>query len=68
MRYWSAIDYFCPNKDRIIKNWDSVLYEYVPQLLSAKDSLEYLLTIAHLITEIHDGHGWFNSHRFWLLH
>lgn len=61
MRYWSAIQYFCPNKDRIVKNWDSVLYEYVPKFLQAKDSLDYNQAVAQLITEIHDGHGWFDS-------
>ncbi|HEV8084757.1 MAG TPA: S41 family peptidase [Chitinophagaceae bacterium] len=61
MRYWSAINYFCPNKDRIVKNWDSVLYEYVPKILAAKDSMEYTLAVAKLITEIHDGHGWLGS-------
>jgi C-terminal processing protease CtpA/Prc len=61
MRYWSAINYFCPNKDLITKNWDSVLYEYVPKFLNAKDSFDYMLTVARLITEIHDGHGWFGS-------
>jgi C-terminal processing protease CtpA/Prc len=64
VRYWSAINYFCPNKDRITKNWDSVLYEYVPKLLLAKDSLDYTFTVARLITEIHDGHGWFGSRIF----
>jgi C-terminal processing protease CtpA/Prc len=64
MRYWSAINFFCPNKDLLQKNWDSVLYEYVPKLLYAKDSLDYLLTVARLITEIHDGHGFFGSERF----
>jgi len=63
MRYWSTINYFCPNKDLIQKNWDSVLYEYVPKLFYAKDSLEYLHTVARLITEIHDGHGFFGSER-----
>ncbi len=64
MRYWSAINYFCANKDRITKNWDSVLYEYVPIILQSKDSVEYMLAVAGLITEIHDGHGWLDS-RIW---
>jgi C-terminal processing protease CtpA/Prc len=68
MRYWSAIEYFCANKDRITKNWDSVLYEYVPKLLQAEDSLDYTLTVARLITEIHDGHGWLSSRIFSSLH
>jgi C-terminal processing protease CtpA/Prc len=61
IRYWSEINYFCPNKDRIIKNWDSVLYEYVPKILQTKNELEYNLAVASLITEIHDGHGFFSS-------
>jgi C-terminal processing protease CtpA/Prc len=61
MRYWSAINYFCPNKDRITKNWDSVLYEYVPKFLQAKDSMDYALTVARLIKEINDTHGFFSS-------
>ncbi len=61
MNYWTELNYFCANKDRFQKNWDSVLYEYVPQFLNAKDSFEYNLAAAKLITEIHDGHGWFGS-------
>jgi C-terminal processing protease CtpA/Prc len=68
MRYWSAIQYFCANKDLIVKNWDSVLYEYVPKFLRTKDSLDYLLTVARLITEIHDGHGWLDSRIFYSLY
>ena len=62
MRYWSAIQYFCPNKDMISKNWDSVLYEYVPKFLEAKDSLSYALTAGRLIKEINDCHGFFGSY------
>lgn len=61
MRYWTAINYFCPNKDRITKNWDSVLYEYVPLFLGAKDSFAYMFAAARLIKELNDSHGWFGS-------
>lgn len=64
MRYWTAINYFCPNKDRLTKNWDSVLYEYVPKFLSARDSFEYNRTAARLIKELNDGHGFFGSKVF----
>lgn len=60
-RYWSIINYFCPNKDMFKKHWIDVLYEYVPLFLKAKDSIEYNLAAARLITEIHDGHGFFSS-------
>lgn len=61
MNYWTEINYFCPNKDRFQKNWDSVLYEYVPLFINAKDEADYNLAVAKLITEIHDSHGWFGS-------
>ncbi|HLY69919.1 MAG TPA: S41 family peptidase [Puia sp.] len=61
IRYWSEVNYFCPNKDRILKNWDSVLYAYIPKMLQTKNELEYNLAVASLITEIHDGHGFFSS-------
>ncbi|MEJ7683191.1 MAG: S41 family peptidase [Segetibacter sp.] len=63
-RYWSAINYFCPNKDRIVRNWDSVLYEYVPKFLGAKDSIEYVLAAARLIKQINDTHGYLTSSVF----
>ncbi|MEO6818775.1 MAG: S41 family peptidase [Ginsengibacter sp.] len=68
MRYWSAINYFCPNKALIKKNWDSVLNEYVPKFLSGRDSTEYIDVVARLITEIHDGHGWLDSKVWTILH
>ena len=61
VRFWSAINYFCPNKELIKKNWDHVLYEYVPRFVEARDSLQYALTAARLIKEISDGHGFFAS-------
>lgn len=61
IRYWSAINYFSPNKDLIKKNWDSVLYEYVPVFLKAKDSIGYVFAAARLINQINDTHGYLNS-------
>lgn len=63
-RYWSIINYFCPNKDLITKNWDSVLYEYVPLFLNVKDSIEYSFIVARLIKEINDSHGFFRNRVF----
>lgn len=60
-RYWGIINYFSPNKDRIDKNWDSVLYQHIPKFLQAKDSIEYTLAAARLIKEINDTHGFFSS-------
>ncbi len=58
-RYWSIINYFCPNKDRITKKWDDVLYQYVPLFFNARDSFSYNMAAARLIKEINDGHGYF---------
>ena len=64
IRYWSAINYFCPNKNLVSKDWDSILYEYVPKFLEAKDSIEYVLTAARLIKQINDTHGYLSSKVF----
>lgn len=63
-RYWSAINYFSPNKNLLSKNWDSVLYEHVPVFLKAKDSVEYVFAAASLIKQINDTHGYLYSRVF----
>ena len=64
-KYWGVINYFCPNKDLITKNWDSVLMEYIPKFLAAKDSAQYFSVVAALSKETNDGHGGVMSARQW---
>lgn len=56
-RYWNMIEYFFPNKHLTNKKWDSILKEYIPKFLSAKDELEYELVAVQVIGEINDTHA-----------
>ena len=56
-RYWNMIEYFFPHKNLIEKDWDDVLVEYIPQMVSCNDELSYKLTMLRLIGEIHDTHA-----------
>lgn len=56
-RYWNMIEYFYPNKHLIDKNWDSVLYEFIPKFIGAKTKLEYKLVVLELICNLQDTHA-----------
>lgn len=56
-RYWNIIQYYYPYTDIIEENWDSVLTEFMPKFIEAKNALEYQLTILELTTKIHDPHA-----------
>jgi len=56
-RYWNMIQYFFPYKYQTEKNWDSVLKEYIPIFISAKDRLEYEWAALRVIGEINDTHA-----------
>lgn len=56
-RYWNMIEYFFPNKHLIDKKWESILIDYIPKFIQAKDELEYELTALQLIGEINDTHA-----------
>lgn len=56
-RYWNMIEYFFPNKHLTNKKWSTVLKEYIPDFLKAKDELEYELIAVQLIGEINDTHA-----------
>ncbi|MDF2189458.1 S41 family peptidase [Paraflavitalea sp. CAU 1676] len=56
-RYWNMIQYFSPYKNIIGRNWNEVLYEYVPRLAEAKDSLSYNLAVVELVHSVNDSHA-----------
>jgi len=60
-RYWNIINYFNPYNHLLDKSWDLVLTEYIPRMEAARDALEYHLTVAELVTNIHDTHGFTSS-------
>lgn len=56
-RFWSIYEYFSPYKNIIDKPWGTVLQEYVPRFISAKDELAYKLTVASFVAETKDSHS-----------
>lgn len=64
-RYWNMIEYFFPNKHLTDKKWDTVLGEYIPIFIEAKDKLAYELAVLQLIGEVSDTHAnlWGGGHK-----
>lgn len=56
-KVYSVINYFFPNKKLMTVDWDSVSKTFLPQILAAKDSMEYNLAINAYYANIQDGHG-----------
>jgi C-terminal processing protease CtpA/Prc len=56
-RIWTVIHYFFPYKDLIEEDWDGVLAEFIPRMEQTDSALSYHLTVAEMITHIHDSHG-----------
>lgn len=55
--WWNAIQYFYPYKKLIDRNWNSVLTEYIPELLNATDTLTYNFALMGMVSEINDSHA-----------
>ena len=56
-RYWNLVHYFYPSKYLTDKDWNTVLGEYIPYFIEAKDELTYELTCLRLVGEICDSHA-----------
>lgn len=56
-RYWNAIEYYFPYKSLTDKRWDSVLKEYIPTFLGAKNISVFDLAVLSLTMDINDGHS-----------
>lgn len=56
-RYWNIIQYFFPNRHLTDKRWDTILNEYIPKFVDAKDELAYELATLQVIGEINDTHA-----------
>ncbi|AXY75761.1 hypothetical protein D3H65_18010 [Paraflavitalea soli] len=57
-RYWNMIQYFSPYKNIIGRNWNEVLYEYIPRMATARDSLSYNTAVLQLISSVNDSHAY----------
>jgi len=56
-RYCNIIEYFFPYKHLIDRNWDSVLFEFIPKIIGANTELSYKLTLLELIGMVQDTHA-----------
>lgn len=55
-RHWNYIQYFYPYRYLISKDWNTVLDEFIPKLIDARDEREYVLALAELVSETEDTH------------
>ena len=56
-KYWNMIQYYFPYKHLTDKDWNTILGEYLPLFIKAKDELEYEMIAVQLIGEVHDTHA-----------
>ena len=56
-RYWNVINYYFPYKNLIGEIGISVLKEFIPDFINAKNELEYKLAALSMIARIHDTHA-----------
>jgi C-terminal processing protease CtpA/Prc len=56
-RYWNIIEYFCPNRHVMDRNWDDILPAFIPMFIAANDELAYEFAAVQLIGAIQDTHA-----------
>lgn len=56
-RYWNIIEYFFPYKNLMDEDWDQVLLEFIPRIVTVTSELEFKLLLLELVCKINDGHG-----------
>lgn len=56
-RYWNIIQYFFPYRDIIGEDWHSIMPEFIPKFLAAKDALSYKLAAREMIGRVNDTHA-----------
>jgi C-terminal processing protease CtpA/Prc len=60
-RYWNIINYFCPNRNIIPKNWTQVYHDNILDFTTANTYENYYFAVRKLTTEIRDGHGFIRA-------
>ncbi|KAA8477172.1 C-terminal processing protease CtpA/Prc [Arcticibacter tournemirensis] len=56
-RYWNIIQYFFPSRHLITERWNSMLHQYLPGFIYARNATEYAKAMTKMIASIHDGHA-----------
>lgn len=60
-RYWNIINYYCPNRDIIPRNWTAVYKDHVSNFVNAKTYEDYYFAVCKITAEIRDGHGFIET-------
>lgn len=60
-RYWNCINYFCPNRDIIPRNWTTVYRDHLSAFIQANTYEDYYFSVARITSEIRDGHGFIRA-------
>ncbi len=56
-RYWNLVQYWFPNKHLMDENWEDILVQFVPKIISTSNAIDYILTAEQLIAKIQDSHA-----------
>lgn len=56
-RFWNVINYFFPYKHLTDKPWGTVLTSFIPRFLENKNQLDYEVTVAEMVAQLQDTHG-----------
>src|SRR4030095_11384214 len=56
-RFWNVINYFFPYKHLTDKPWETVLTDFIPRFLENKNQLDYEMTVAEMVAQLQDTHG-----------
>ena len=60
-RIYTIMEYFHAYRALYGEDWDQVLRTSIPRFEAARDSLEYALAVAGMVSHIHDSHGFIVS-------
>jgi C-terminal processing protease CtpA/Prc len=61
-RFWNIVEYWCPNRDIVGRDWPGVLREYVPRLLAPQGRDDYIRTMLQLVATLNDTHTQIYGH------
>ena len=55
-RFWNAARYWFPHMYVNGGDWNSVLTEFIPRMIAARNAAEYHMSVMELTTRLHDAH------------
>jgi C-terminal processing protease CtpA/Prc len=60
-RVWGVFHYFHAYRNLYGEDWDAVLAEFLPRMAHSADAREYHLTVAEMVSHVHDTHCFVTS-------